>query len=389
MSQVGFEAVASTAGRGRAYDLSTWRLAFEDPTRAVFRPTLRTLPGRILYIFAAAVLFIPVYVVYQAVDSLPSRYDVRPTALSPQAQQFEAAAQEGVEGLRRTMDPEEFRALEEQWARDRASREAKAADRERSIAALKRFAGYAYAALGALLGLLAVLPTLSLLWNRVTLERTVYNEFVIDSWHLRPRRRVIPLPALGMAILAAREHITFARRGRVYRHGWRWHVLLRPKSPDSIPPYADFIVGRQKNRPQEGASPPAEVARFVEALRRLAGVEVAGPAVLDARVQRGLFSTRVTYSGQGAGGPVAGYSVTRHAYRSLDEVPPELRPEVEQMMAQARATGTEQHFESTRFVVRDESGREQIYHSPDEMPPEVRTMYEELRRRAGNRPSGP
>ena len=67
----------------------------------------------------------------------------------------------------------------------------------------------------------------------------------------------------------------------------------------------------------------------------------------------------------------------RQVYHSLDEVPPELRPKIEEAMRareQDAAPGG-----SVKITVKDSSGREQTYNSVEEMPPDVRAIYEQVR----------
>jgi hypothetical protein len=86
-----------------------------------------------------------------------------------------------------------------------------------------------------------------------------------------------------------------------------------------------------------------------------------------------------------------------HEYASLDELPPELRAEIEK----AQAEGLKQVFRSSSsdglmakvtttfvsnrkvslFKVRDPSGNERTYHSLEEMPPDLRAAFEEAQRR--------
>lgn len=95
----------------------------------------------------------------------------------------------------------------------------------------------------------------------------------------------------------------------------------------------------------------------------------------------------------------------QQVYRSLEEVPPELRSTVEEALraaASGAAAGgkvrvTVKIEESRRTVspaatqdakvritVKDASGQERTYHSVEEMPPEIRALYERARQ---NRPS--
>ena len=86
----------------------------------------------------------------------------------------------------------------------------------------------------------------------------------------------------------------------------------------------------------------------------------------------------------------------KHAYHSLDEVPPEYRGAFEKLQSEMDAKAQSQssdvskdapqegtiirkNFQEFRF--KDASGNEQVYHSLDEMPPETRALIEKLRGR--------
>jgi len=86
----------------------------------------------------------------------------------------------------------------------------------------------------------------------------------------------------------------------------------------------------------------------------------------------------------------------KHEYHSLDEVPPEMRAEIEKLQAEAMSekggstsitetsplgsTITSRTFikkNVSLFKIKDASGNERIYHSLDELPPEIRAAIEQ------------
>jgi len=88
----------------------------------------------------------------------------------------------------------------------------------------------------------------------------------------------------------------------------------------------------------------------------------------------------------------------KHAYHSLDEVPPELRAQFEKLQSEAAkelgaelpsaivskdapTPGIVVRKEIRVFKFKDASGQEQVYHSLEEMPPEKRALFEKLRGR--------
>jgi hypothetical protein len=81
-------------------------------------------------------------------------------------------------------------------------------------------------------------------------------------------------------------------------------------------------------------------------------------------------------------------------YHSLDEAPPELRGEIEKLQSEAlkadsgiaSAEGAPPVIFSLKnvsiFKIRDASGKERIYRSLDELPPEIRAAVEQAQRKA-------
>ncbi|HTL59305.1 MAG TPA: zinc ribbon domain-containing protein [Candidatus Limnocylindrales bacterium] len=84
----------------------------------------------------------------------------------------------------------------------------------------------------------------------------------------------------------------------------------------------------------------------------------------------------------------------QHEYHSLDEVPPELRAEIEKIQSDAlqqtfsssSTTGpiTKIVTEKTVSVyrVKDAAGNERVYHSLEELPPEIRAALEQARKQS-------
>jgi hypothetical protein len=81
----------------------------------------------------------------------------------------------------------------------------------------------------------------------------------------------------------------------------------------------------------------------------------------------------------------------RHEYHSLEELPSELRKEVENLQAEGlkesfRASSTDgpttkivSRKTGSVFKVRDAAGNEHVYHSLEELPPEIRAAWERAR----------
>jgi hypothetical protein len=90
----------------------------------------------------------------------------------------------------------------------------------------------------------------------------------------------------------------------------------------------------------------------------------------------------------------------RHEYHSLDEVPPELRKEIEKLESEAlkesfRSSSADglptkitSKIVSTKtaslFKVKDAEGNEHIYHSLEELPPDIRAAFEQAQKEKAN-----
>jgi hypothetical protein len=90
----------------------------------------------------------------------------------------------------------------------------------------------------------------------------------------------------------------------------------------------------------------------------------------------------------------------QHEYSSIEDVPPEIRSEIESLekeTSQEKGRGFSvversqqgntfsskiiQQKNSSVYKIVDESGTEQVYHSLEEMPPEIRAAFEEARKK--------
>ena len=84
----------------------------------------------------------------------------------------------------------------------------------------------------------------------------------------------------------------------------------------------------------------------------------------------------------------------QHEYHSLDEVPPEIRAEIERLESEALKTtsktlssdGLTTTISSEKtvsvFRVKDASGNERVYHSPNELPAETRAAIEQAQKQS-------
>lgn len=156
----------------------------------------------------------------------------------------------------------------------------------------------------------------------------------------------------------------------------------------------EFQPHLQKERPIEEMRLPERVAHLSDALKRMTGIEPEPFVVVEFRGETisplgtrryvmsgpaGELSTRVYESGP---------MVQQRAY-SLDEIPPELQRRVKEMLARGQ-TSTELievrtttvppgDAPKTDFTFRDADGKVHHYRSLDQMPPDIRALFEQVK----------
>ncbi len=148
----------------------------------------------------------------------------------------------------------------------------------------------------------------------------------------------------------------------------------------------EFLPLEERQRPAAGEM-PEEVSRFVQLLSRLTGLAATPPQTIslesrDSAFFGKRFRSAFPISKHMSTTPIRHQTTTR-TFKSLDEVPPELRAQVEEALAQGRQGKI---LESQRITITqtDAQGEtvRRTYHSPEEMPPEVRAMWEQMRKQA-------
>ncbi|MHB8897860.1 MAG: hypothetical protein ACYC6Y_03835 [Thermoguttaceae bacterium] len=222
-----------------------------------------------------------------------------------------------------------------------------------------------------LLGALGLLVPLSVLWQRARIERGPDGELVISELRYWPRTiRIPPGTITSMPVALTEERVRTRHVRRTV--GWRWRVLL--VSPTGK---EEFWIDQDAAEPPDTAM-PRRVRQFVAALEAMTGVESMPP-------QRSAWAgNRRSVSLGRRFHTTSEPAVVRQTFRSLDEVPPELRGKVDAMIQEAEARNVSVIKQQT-FKIRDSQGREQTYHSLEEMPPDVRATFEVAMRRSQNR----
>lgn len=281
------------------------------------------------------------------------------------------------------------------------------------------------AALGGLVAFLGLVYPTSCLWLRFALDRDARGGLVVQAGRVFPATRTWPAGWFSRVYVVAQP----ARAGGG-RSGYRWCVRL--KGTTEVEFWPDF----QEHPPTPGQFSP-RTSEFLSALQKLTGLSCDAPVIVGSYAApssgEGVSSVSLVHTEAGRftsldevpehlreefrrlqaeamsdpsslvspGSRVAGHitqtihfcdaSGREHTYHSLEELPPEIRAQVESHVARAKPIAIPpdgfpeglQMETSGSFSFRDAQGRERTYDSPDEMPPEVRAVYEEMRRDIG------
>lgn len=358
----------------RTYLFVNWDLAHQGAEQIVYRPGLKTLMGRLGLTLIMAVLIATLY--FGIADPLlkSSERRVITPATQQQVEELARATKELEESLRETMTEEAWQDYVRKREAEQTEREAQIAEKMAQQNAVVQTGIAIVGGVCTLFALVGLLAPLSVLWNRLSIDRDIRGNLTVSTRVLWPRTHSWPMDSFGRITVCAKEVIHSTRYRRNVSVGWRWHVFLEAKGAGlgTQEPVA-FCPSQQKSRPSLEGRMPDRVAIFVQWLESMTRLPVSGPTIMEfSGMEPGLFSTKRRF--RSVGQP----HVERHTYRSLDEMPPEVCAQAERMMAEGKTTHS-----THSITVRDAEGREQTYNSLDEMPPELRAKIEEIRRRHG------
>lgn len=363
------------------FSIHDWDLVAESPQRLRYRTGMRALINRLGITFvvgvALALIYFGFYRDFMETQPIPDQDPSFVAEMEKMAHELTAGNAE----LQRT-----FQQSQEEFNRkQQAAREDYIAKRHR--------AGQVVQGIMLLIALLGLYPPVSVLWSTLTLEIDLWNNLRIRKGGLIPRTRVWPADAFQSIAYGAEERIHRGQDKRTHG-GWRWFVRLYAKSDlplpaigAGIPPnQIEFQIHYQRDRPVTGVKPPAPVVKLVNWLKAVTRAEVQGPLIVDDRAAAGsFFQGRVPVQTVGpvtlARGPV---TETRTEFKSLDEMPPELRSKFEKLMAQGRTSEVVTHSVTVEsggpIVYRDQNGIEHRYRSIDEMPPDIRSLFDHFQK---------
>lgn len=375
-------------GAASLYDMRDWQIELHGGELHC-RPTLATLARRLWWTLAGilvlALLFLSFGLPGSGSDAADARDQQRAKRRKVEGRNLEDV-------LRGALSPEQARVAERQRAERQREREQDQAQAERRSRGFRVVGSVLYwlCLMGGLV--LAVLPPAVIPLQYVTITTSPENELVVNSRIFLKRERRWPIDSLKSLEIAACEQIQRVRRRLMIRDGWNWVVRLNtspfggtlPLSAEVGQSVIEFCVDHQKETPHDVNKPPRRVRTFAEVFEQLLGLNVSKYRLEEATRHRprsfwGRKLPRVkrTVSSEIESEP----TVMRRKFRSLDEVPPELRSRIESMMRESEAQGGKPiTHESVRVTIRDSDGNERTYHSLEEMPPDVRARYEKMRR---------
>ncbi|MCU0960652.1 MAG: hypothetical protein MUF48_11160 [Pirellulaceae bacterium] len=244
---------------------------------------------------------------------------------------------------------------------------------------------------------LALFAPLSCLWGRTVVENNAAGQLAVFSLVYWPRRRTWPPDHLGSLRVWAMERYWFYRR-RMTGHAWEWYVQLTPRGGVSMPfgpgiaaqgitESPEFLICRQASAPHQDDPLPEPVREFASAVAHLTGLTVEPFRLVAAEVHRRRWgyprvvsktTHQVTFSGPGA------RTSSTQTYASLQDMPPELRQRVAEMLQSGQVT---RKPDGTLEIVSEQVTRSETLEGADldahldALPPEVRDMLRRGRRR--------
>ncbi len=377
------------------YNVRTWRVRSADELGIVLRPSFKTFTIRLqaTIVFAALIGLIE----YSA-WRVQSRADARPPLFSD-AERADIARQsdELRESMRLELGDEATDRIERDAAAQSEARQAEHEAAQRRVDRIGEWLRIGRFTLDALLAACGILPPLVCVWSRVTIRKSARGEISIFALGLLPRRQIWPENAFERLRTYAMERYWFGRHRVVTKHAWEWYVQLAPPglanmpvtmtmawAGKELPP--QFLVHRQKYQPGTKDRAPEPVREFVKALRALLDLPADQPQIVEARLHRGLFQTRVSHR-MPAGEIAIPISKETRTYNSLEDMPEDVRDTMRDLLESGDVTrredGSVEIVKRREHVIDTAGGRvrpEDIAH----LPPDIQHQIQEAIRRTEN-----
>lgn len=372
------------------YNLRTWKLVAANEHRIAYRPTLLTFFLRLGWTLVAAFLLTALLIATETF-----REPIVAPDLTEEERRFvQEAEQSARDLLREQAGAEDYERISRQIEQDRAARAAESTARLERQEGLRQGIVLGINIFAGAIILFGVWPPMACAWARVMIEKDLRNEICVRSRGIFLRKRCWPQGHFDRIATWTMERYWFGRHSAVVGHAWEWIVQLSPRGLPSMPYVADaaiasegmgpqFLIARQKHRPLENERAPESVRAFVKALRALTDLPASPPQTVEVRLAHGWLRSKqirraehpLTYNE-----PVI---TERREFRSIDEIPPELRARMAEMLQSGNVTrhadGT---IEATSHTVKTIEGDE-IDVNWDQLPPEIREQIERLRGKRG------
>lgn len=373
------------------YNVRTWRIRAADSQRIVLRPTLRTFAIRLQ---ATIVFLAMIGVIEYTVRRMRSDPAAPPGITQNEHDEIARGAEDLREFMRVELGEETAERIEREAAQSSAAREAEIAASARRVEQVGDWVRFGRYTLYGVLAAVGLLPPLGCLWSRVTIRRTVRGEVSVRAFEILLRRRTWPGGHFERIRTFAMERYWNGRYGRITRHAWDWFVQLDPAGLAHMPVAMDvawagpgkdlppqFLVHRQKYQPGTKDCAPEPVREFVKALRALTGLPADQPQIIEARLHRGFFGTRVSRRM-----PISQeipISHESHTYNSIDKMPEEVREKFRELLESGEVRPRDdgsievvKHFTTAVDVPQGQLGPKELA----ALPPEIRDRVEDLLR---------
>ncbi len=359
------------------FDLSAFRYAGRRGEAVVFRPTVRVLLQS-LPVFAAEIVacLILVYVGMRSIHAIERRLvgeasggEAVRKAAQPDEQLAEVRRLSGqiLNELPADRRQQVLKAVAEERARFRMEL------RQERVRGLRKLSMLVWLPLGAVVFLHGGALLLRFLLGGASFSVDDQQRLVFAHGIGRWRRHRWPLSEFSHWVVYASPRRRALPLAGPIGSAWTWKVALSSASAEQVglrhvAVGPTFIVGGQPVRPREDEAIRGELAAIVTALSKLTGLPVSKPLVASSP-SAGDVGCRATWQQS---------VVEELRATSPESLPPELQAEAKRLLAEAERSGGR----SARvYVVTDFTGRQRTYRSIDEMPPEVRAIFDQSARR--------
>lgn len=364
-------------------DLTAWNLVRADRYELSMRPGILTLAQRLgwsaVWLVLAGTIWFGCANRIARIDALEGR------TTGAGGAGIEGLSESELSQLRETMPPEDYAVIEGAVEAEALRQHPAIRNSNEAFRKIYRAGG----SLGAVVfGVCATLPLLAFAMGRLQVARDTGNNLRFRYWNYLPITRSWPASSFDNLEIFVTEDLNFSRARGIRQRGWVWVAQPQRGAHPTFPMLGGlsigsgeegpvFVLDRQQSAPSAAPLIPDRVHAFAEAFKSVTGIAYGEPIVPetgDVFGSEGRRGIRTSFT-MSVGKP----GVAKQTYTSRDEVPPELRGAIDELMARAQREGGGVYTSTTqRITVTDERGNTQVYDSMDEMPPEVRARLKKF-----------